>query len=169
LLKGQEKVGETIDMLVHMKLEQGYPRPEFEEVNQLLTFIDPIYGKRKAYGYILDRYLEEKNLTKYLSTAREYIELVDPKDDEVLFQLARISFIQGPNKANVKESIKIIKSAISINQNDHRYFELLAQLYYERGMKNKAMDAVDNAVLLAKQNGKAYKHTMELEQMIREL
>lgn len=155
-LKGEADVEHTIDIMIHMKLDQGFPRPGFDEAYKLLKFIDPYYGKRKAYAYILDRYQEEHKYDEYLFKAKEYITLVDPNDDEVMFNISNITFETSTNNSKIKDIIKLLKKAISLNNQDYRYFDLLAQIYFDRGQKHKAMDAAEKAVIIAKKNNATY-------------
>ena len=167
-LKGKDEVAMTVDIMTNAKLYQGFPRPNFDEAKELLTFIDYVYGERQAYGYILDRYINERRHENYLKLASEYIDNIDPRDDNVLYQMVKLRSQERMENEDLKDNIKLIKQAIDINGSDYKYFDLLAWLYHKKGMKKKALDAANKALALANENGGDTSGTKNLIQLIKQ-
>ena len=154
-LKGRSSIDQTLDLMIHMRLYQGYPRPNFEETFELLTYVDRDYGERRTYAYMLDRFLEERQFENYLVKANEYLLKIDPNDDEVIYQKSLIRYTHFPNTTNIKQILKDLKLAIQLNGSNHLYPYLMAKIYYDKGMKFRAKEAIKEAQNILNASGKS--------------
>lgn len=74
--------------------------------------------------------------------------LEDPKlQSEKLFQ-SGVNFLYG-KKSSIKKAIQCLQRAITIIDNDYRYWQFLGEAYYQRGSLNPAINSFNKSIQLS--------------------
>lgn len=154
-LLGVEHVARTIQILVYRKLYQGIPRPDFEESEALLSYINPKASKIEALTYYLERMYQEADYDQYLHYATDYLINVNAKDHLVYYRLAYIGSLNKQSMDEVNISIDQINQAITLHDTDADYFHTKAALLLKKGDKVNAQKAADKCVKLCMKNGES--------------
>lgn len=149
-LFGEDNVDRSISIMINMRLYQGYPRPERNEVLEMFKILDAGIAEVATLNYMMNRYEEEESYNKFVEIASEYIEKHDPNNTSVINKLVRYSS-KTDNKLSLKERINLINHAIEVQgATNYALFETLAGLYFEKRKKRKALKAIEQAIELAK-------------------
>lgn len=145
-LLGKDHVSRTVEILVYRKLYQGIPRPDYDESQRLLSYINPEKSKIETLRYYLERMYQEQNFDEYIKFAPEYLISVNANDDKVYYRLAEIGFKKEQSLDETNISLDQINKAIHINDKDPQYYYVKAALLLKKGDKPNALKAANKCV-----------------------
>lgn len=169
ILFGKENVDRSLAIMINMRLSQGLPRPDEKEVRMLYNIIDEEVAEQATYTYLLERFELEKNYEAYVPLALNYIEKIDADDYSVLNKIA-IYYESSTTNLNVSDLIKMVHHAIDVQGGTYYLlYDTLAALYFKKGKKKEALESIDKAISLAKNQGVDIKKIQQLKLMILDL
>ncbi len=168
-LIGVNQVLITTDILVNTKLNQGFPRPTFEEASYLLSLVDENTSEIKAHKYIIPRYFEEERFDDFEQKCDYYLNSLAVVDAKIMHLYAQYFLLNYVNTPKLKNGIKWADKAFSLKPNNYIYAATLARLQYESGNKKEALIAANKCRDLAKRQSANTKNINELLVLIKQL
>jgi len=166
-LFGNDRVYKNISILVYDRLNRGFPRPTFQETQDLFSYLDEDNYMQYSYEHYMESLYSRKKLKEYGKTAEEYISSVHSMNDQVYFRLAMV-YSEDKRPGKFIRSQYCIAKAIEINPQNYRYHETEASLYYRDNNKTAALKSAIAAKTLALKNGQGTKDIDVLINMIQE-
>lgn len=168
-LFGKESVDRSIEIMINMRLFQGVPRPERDEVYSLYKIIDSGVAEVATLNYLLNKYEEEEDYDNYVKIAEEYINKLDPDNTRVINKWVNYSS-KSNSTLPVRERIKMIQHAIETQGGtNYALYQTLSKLYIEKKKKKKARLALVKAIELAKASNLDLSELKQLELAIQNL
>ena len=169
LLFGKENVQRSISIMVNMRLNQGFPRPDFEEAKELYTLLDNQVAEVAAYHFCLERFEIEEKYKQYVDLALQYIETQNPDDFNVINNIG-MYYEAAESSLKLKDAINMLEHAIEVQGGTYyKLYVTLASLYFKKGKKKKARVACETAYKLALQSGVDVSDIRTLQKMIESL
>jgi len=166
LLFGKENVQRSISIMVNMRLNQGIPRPDFKEAQELYTLLDVEVSEVAAYNFCLERYEIEHKYNEYVELALQYLEKHDPDDFHVINNVGMF-YEAAESDLKLNDAIDLLLHAIEVQGGSYyKLYDTLASLYFKKGKKKKAKDAIDKAHELAMRSGVDLTDILALQSMI---
>ncbi|MCB9310803.1 MAG: thioredoxin family protein [Lewinellaceae bacterium] len=142
-LIGKQKVEKNIQILIYLRLYQGFPRPSFDESLALFKISSPNNYKLLTYQYLLNRLQDDCKIEEFEPLAIEYIEHINPKDDYRMYLLSDYYFT---NKKDVNSAENWINKAIKLNKENAEYYFLRSQIFLKMGKEKAAMKDINSAI-----------------------
>lgn len=164
---GKEKTDYSLEIIVKNRLNQGIPRPDFEEAKYLFSLIDSINYEAKAYQYYLHRTYEEDS-DEFLVSAKNYLENIDTDDQEILIMFCTKSIELNESKDDIENCDKRL-SKLKTAEKNYQYYATIAQLKYILLEKDDALRATNTAIGVAKQEKLDYSSMSQLLAKIKTL
>lgn len=164
---GVDRVYRNISYLVYDRLNRGFPRPTFEETQDLFSYLDPVNYNQYAYEHYMESLYTRGKSREYSRKAEEYIESIHSKNDQVYYRLALI-YAEDKRPGKLLRSVYCIKKAVEINPHNYQYFHTQAYLFYRDGSKKPALKSAIKAKSLAEKNGAKTDEIYKLIRMIQE-
>ena len=155
-LIGEEKIDRTVDLLVYNKLYNGYPRPDLEKTKLLLSYVDPNNIDKNSNLYYLNRLHEADKTEEYIEVAENYLSFIAPEDFSEMSRLAKVIARTKSDKKSRKKSLQLIEDVIAENPDNYQYYEDQAIIYLMYKDKKNALKSAEQALAVAKANGKNY-------------
>lgn len=165
---GQDQVKQTLEILINDELYYAYPRPDFMQAKNLLSFIYKENADQKTMEYFLERYLTECNLSHYKKMALEYINKYSSENAAVYATLG-LECIVNNNTNNIDFCIDATKRATELEKNIPHYYEQLVQLYMLKGDKALAKKTLEKAIEIAKLNNYNLQYYFALKDQIQQM
>lgn len=148
---GQEKINQSLKILIENKLYQGIPRPTFDQSNYLLSLIDSENAEKNNYHYFLNRLFTETNETEFLSMAEEYFKKFEQTNQEITLNYIETK-LKGLTQKNKIKSLAGLISNIESPTEDYHFLICHAKIYLALSDKANASNYVNKAIILAKEN-----------------
>ncbi len=150
---GQERVDQSLSILIYQYLEKGYPRPTLERAKTLLSHIYKDAGDQKAYQYYLDQLHRERDWIKYVELAQEYFVALGVPDLRHAQHFAQYLLINQ----STYQQLRLAEQWLSISiddDDDDRPVELatLAEVYFLMGHQEAAKKYIQLAKRLIAPN-----------------
>lgn len=165
---GQEKINQSLKILIENKLYQGIPRPTFDQSHKLLSLIDFENADKNNYHYFLNRLYTEGNDVKFLSMAVEYFKKYEKTNQEIT-----IKYIEKKLKnTNSKNKIKALSNLLSNIESPNENFQFLlcnAKLYLALSDKTNAVSFANKAISYAKESKIDFLEAEQILETIKEL
>jgi thiol-disulfide isomerase/thioredoxin len=150
-LLGKERVLRNISILVYDRLNRGFPRPTFQETQDLFSYIDPVKYEQFAYEHYMESLYSRNKHIEYASIAEKYIAEIHSKNDQVYYRLANI-YTEDKRPGKDIRSLYCINKAVEINPHNYQYFDLKAYIHYLDENKTEALKSARMAKSLAVKN-----------------
>jgi len=167
ILFGKENVDRSISIMINMYLYQGFPRPTPEESLELFQLLDRDVAEQATYNYLLERYEMDEDFKSYVPLALDYVKKIDPDDFAVINKIA-VYYESAETNLNVNQLIKMMEHAIEVQGGSYYVlYDTIAGLYFKKGKKKKAVEAIENAIRLAKNSGVDTSDIIQLQTMIK--
>ena len=147
---GEEKVANSIEILVYNKLYYGNPRPTLEQAVDLFGHIDPHNKVNNAQRYYLNRLAELENLDKYIEFASLYTSKYNTQDHAEMYRLSRTISTENKDEEAIKKCIKLIEKANKLSKDNFEYKAFETELYLLLGDQDKVRKLAKEALELAK-------------------
>ena len=152
---GQDKVDESLSYLIHQRIEQGYPRPNLNEVIQLFEYQDPKTAESRAYRSFLDNHLRAGDDMAFLQLAETYLESIHPYDHEVTFRYTTKKYLLSREEPMLEDLAEKMVVASVLSGEDPEYLFLTAQIYQSLEQIDSAMEYGMKSLEAARQSGLA--------------
>lgn len=168
-LIGEDKVANSISILVNQTLERAYPRPDQKEAQSLYSYVDNRTSRKKGTKYALLKLHDEKEIDKFIPMAKDYLDDMNPSDVDIMLLLANTISENLDDRKQLKYAMKLVDKSIKIRGSRFEILDTKAFLYYKLEDKRKASETAQLAIALAKNRGIKFDSTMELLKLIDEL
>lgn len=168
-LFGEKQVEITTDILVETKLNQGYPRPDFQKAKLLYSYIDGTNAKEKAYRYSIGRLYDERKFDAFEKLALQYLTEKPQGDKDIKYLYAAYIEYQYNNKPKLKKAVEYVQDCIAVNDEQYIYYETLAKLHFKLKNKQEALLAVQKGISIAQSKGASQANLMMLMEDIEQL
>ena len=148
---GNDKINQSLEILINDELANGYPRPDFNTVLRLMTALDDGSAEKRCYEYFMERYLDECDMLSYKKTAINYLNKYPANDPSIYAALGLQCVYQNEVKAaELEQCISATKKASDLEKTSPYHYEQLVQLYLLKKDRSKALKALEKAFEMAK-------------------
>lgn len=144
---GADKVKQNLELMVYMRLNNGFPRPDMEEAITLYELVDENSGGNKAYLYFLQRLKMEENHLSFIEVAEDYIRDINPYNHSVIEELVKIKL-----KNNLKDhahQLALLEQAFVMDSDNPNIMLLKARVLLQMDESEKATVVANKALDLA--------------------
>lgn len=146
---GKDEVAMTIQFMVQNELDNGYPRPSFEEAQELLYLVDTAEYKVLTYQYYLDRLLEVCDYQEYRKLGLQYLNETNRRDEVVFFNIAEMCYLNEDSKSELKKCKEWLQNALKEDEDNIFYQDLMAKILIKMKNKKKARKVARKLIELA--------------------
>ena len=164
-LIGKDQVAQTIRILSNKRLFRGVPRPALNEAMALYSLMKVEDPAKSANKYCLTKLFEEEPET-YISFSEIYIDQLGNEDHKEMDRLALTKLAFSNSKKSIRQCVKLLEKSIALAPNNPIYHEHLAEVYYRNNNKKKALEYIEKAFVLAKEQQMEKEFNKDLEQKI---
>jgi thiol-disulfide isomerase/thioredoxin len=147
---GEFEVQQTLSILINEELQNGYPRPDYEQAKELFILLEDATAEEETMKYFMERYLDECNLGAFKKIALEYLQKYTTNSSSVYAALGLECIENKGKNQDLDYCINHTKKAIEIENKVYFYYEQLAKLYMLKKDKKSAQKSIDKALELAK-------------------
>ena len=161
---GKEKTLQNLQIMVYMRLNNGYPRPSINEAKNLYKLIEVEDPEEKAHLYYMQRLKLEENWNELAIHCDDYLKYINPKNVEVLKESAHLKMEK--NLKGLPQSLQFIDYLISKNIKDISLPLLKCEVLNHLGKKSEAKRLAKKTLKNAISNGD---DTLEIEAFLAEI
>ena len=134
---GAEKVMKNLQIMIYMRLNNGFPRPDLKESIALYEILDSDKGQEKAYQYYLQRLKNDGDFKGFVTLADRYLYELNPGNVRILQESTEAKIKN--NLKGLPKSLKLINKVLEQRPNDITFTVLKCKVLKTLGKKNDAM------------------------------
>ena len=144
---GADKVKQNLELMVYMRLNMGFPRPDLAEAISLYELVDEKAGMSKAYLYFLQRLKMEENHLRFIEVAEKYIRDINPYNHSVIEELVKIKL--NNNIKDYAHQLALIEQAMVMDSENPNLMLLKSKVLLYMDEPEKAKVIANDALELA--------------------
>lgn len=160
----QERVLQNLQIMVYMRLNNGYPRPTLNESIELYELINKENGKEKAYHYYLQRLVVEKKYNEFVKNADYYLTNINPANLQIMHQSATARLNHGLK--GLPKSLKQIDRALKTNAEHMQLMVLKCRVLHRLGKKSESKSLAKKVLKISETKGL---DTIEITEFLTEI
>ncbi len=149
---GEDRISQTMTILVNKELERGFPRPDLARAKKLYGYLSPADADIKAACYEMNTLYEAEKTKEFLAYAKPYMSEAD-LPAELLYRYSSTAVLNSKSKKTIKNCLKIAERAATIDADNAEYLYNCARL--SALVKDKKKATAYLAQAQAKANGDA--------------
>ncbi len=165
---GQDKISQSLKILIENKLYQGIPRPDFAESQSLLALLDSENALKNNYHYFLNRLFAEGNEIDFYNLSEEYFTSFENPNQEITLNYITKKLESTTQKGKLKSLANLLTSIVDPDEN-YQYFLCSSKVYLALSQKQIASTSANKAIELAKLQKIDYTEASMILQEIKEL
>ena len=150
---GKEKVERSIEILAYQRLNNGVPRPDLVEAVDLYSMIHPGSGETRGHRYYLTRLIDEGKKDEFMTLAKDYLDRLNPYDAQIIHSYVLIDLNRGFTSTTLDHRLEMMETAIRLQPENAHYILTMANLYYLKEDRERAIKYCQRAINLASENG----------------
>ncbi|MDG2449829.1 MAG: thioredoxin family protein [Saprospiraceae bacterium] len=161
---GQEKTMQNLQIMVYMRLNNGYPRPTIKEAKRLYKLIESKNPEEKAHLYYMQRLKLEKKWIDLVQHCDNYLKNINPINIEVLKESTLLKI--DKSLKGLPQSLQFIDYLLSKEIEDSNLFILKCKVLSHLGKSSEAKKLAKKTLKIIQSNGE---DSSEIEALLAEL
>ena len=142
---GKEKTMQNLQIMVYMRLNNGYPRPDLKEATKLYRLIDKENAEEKAHLYHMQRLKLEEKWSDFANHCDNYLKNINPKNFEVLKESTLLKMDKGLK--GLPQSLRLIDYLlVEKNINDYGLIALKCRALHHLGKTSEAKNLAKKTI-----------------------
>ncbi|MEE9372133.1 MAG: thioredoxin family protein [Saprospiraceae bacterium] len=155
---GEEKTMKDLQIMVYMRLYNGYPRPKIKEAIKLYGYITHEGSIEKAHRYYMQRLKLEQNWEEFVHHCDAYLKNINPLNIQVLKESTNVKIEK--NLKGLSKSLKRIDYLLNKAVKDTNLIILKCKVLNRLGRQSEAKTIAKKALKHAIKTGE---DTSEIE------
>jgi len=141
---GEERVLQNLQMMIYMKLNNGFPRPGLSEALHLYGLIDKERGVDKAHLYYMQRLKGENKIEDLLLASDKYLHEINPFNAQVIKEFTLLKLEN--NLKGLPNSLRFIDKALEKQKSNTELLLLRAKVLNRLGKSREAKSDAKKAL-----------------------
>jgi thiol-disulfide isomerase/thioredoxin len=141
---GEESVLQNLQMMIYMKLNNGFPRPGLSEALHLYGLIDKERGVDKAHLYYMQRLKGENKIEDLLLASDNYLHEINPYNAQVIKEFTLLKLEN--NLKGLPNSLRFIDKALEKQKSNTELLLLRAKVLNSLGKGREAKSVAKKAL-----------------------
>ena len=168
-LFGQNKVVETIKILVRKELDRGYPRPSREKAFQLLQLINPETAEQNAESYELNLLYEVSSFKDFSRLGMVHLEKYSNVNTNLTYKICDKT-IKLTNQRNLLNQVQQhLENLVARHSENELYYYSLAEVHFKLRNNKEALKQIEKAISICKNKGVQNKDITSFYKQLQEI